>query len=108
MGHFYLYGNLKKGYCDAYNKDRPLVYERNLYIKRFEEAWFSYKLKQWMFRAEFDNSFECSIDVKNFDNEIRNYLPKIQLAFTHYWFKQHQKYCKNHNECKSFSNYFQI
>ena len=79
---------------------------RNLYVKRFEEAWFSYKLKNWIFRGGLPNASQLSLfDAKNIETEIGIYFTQIHEAFVNYWYKHHQNHCKNHDVCKAFSKY---
>lgn len=92
------------GYCDAYNKDRELVLNRNLYIKRLEEAWFSYKFKKWVFRSSHLHNLNevAFINAKEINEKLELQFPKFQECFIKHWSSKHELFCKVHKLCNSF------
>ena len=53
-----------------------------------------------------NNSRLSSVCSKNIENEIRIYWPQIHQSFVKLWFKNHNNFCNNHKECKSFRKLF--
>jgi hypothetical protein len=88
------------GFTDVYNVDRELVYNRKLNIKRFEEAWFTWKLRVWIFKTNYVNANQAAMfDSKDIENEIKRWFPRLHETFINIWSHVHQN-CSSH--CKTF------
>ena len=89
------------GFTDVYNVDNELVCDRNLYIKRFEEAWFTWKLRTWIFRKNCANAANlAAFNSKDIESELKKWLQQFQEIFVDFWYNAHIS--SSHGECKHF------
>jgi hypothetical protein len=77
------------GFVDVYNLDKFKVSNRNLYIKRFEEAWYIWKLRTWIFN--FDHLSLSTrrkiayFESKDIETTIQNYYLEFKNWFVIFW-----------------------
>jgi len=88
------------GFSDSYNQlYSNIVNERPLYRKRLAEAWYSYKIKFFLYN-ELNHSVELldfKSDSKSTENFLKNKLPIWKDAFTIKWAQLHNNNCKIRN-----------
>jgi hypothetical protein len=96
------------GFVDVYNIEKEKIFGRNLYIKRFEEAWFTWKLKCWFSKLNertIQNQYFTTIDIEKI---IQINFCEFQNKFIQDWHIFHSKYClsKNKLSCKAMRKTF--
>jgi hypothetical protein len=86
---------------DVYNIGKKKISNRDLYLKRFEEAWFSWKLKCWIRKLNYlgKNNVEhiSSFSIGNIEKVIEIYLTNYQSNFIMYWKNIHDSSCVSKN-----------
>ena len=98
------------GFVDVYNLDKCKVSNRNLYIKRFEEAWYIWKLRTWIFNFDHlplsTRQKKAYFEPKDIETTIKNYYLEFKNWFVIFWCKQHQLNCSSSfpANCKKTSN----
>jgi hypothetical protein len=95
------------GFVDVFNMDRVAVNGRKLNYKRFEEAWFTWKLRKWILKYSnvTDKLEKAAFNSKNVDNIMETFLPQISVHFVEFWGNVHSLFCRGHELCKSFRKF---
>lgn len=99
-------------FVDVYNLEKTKIFGRDLYIKRFEEAWFSWKIKCWLFKLDYytPTTIEqiASFGTKDIEKVIEIYYSNFQSRFISDWQNFHNNNCfsKNQSICKSMCRIF--
>lgn len=94
------------GFVDVYNVGKEEINGRELYIKRFEEAWFTWKLKCWFWKLDhlgrkLVDEISC-FETENIEKLIEIYIAYFDSKFVSDWSKFHDENCSSKNKvsCK--------
>jgi hypothetical protein len=87
------------GFADVYNVGKKKVYNRNLNYKRFEEGWFTWKLRNWIFKSDSLRATQLQklayFKPENIETVIDANFEHFQNTFIDNWSNIHFKHCKN-------------
>lgn len=87
------------GFVDVFNRDKFKCSNRNLYIKRFEEAWYIWKLRTMI--SNFDHlslstrQKIASFESKDIETTIQKYFLEFKNWFITFWCNKHQFNCSS-------------
>jgi hypothetical protein len=87
------------GFADVYNVGKKKVYNRNLNYKRFEEGWFTRKLRNWIFKSNSLSATQLQklayFKPENIETVIDANFEHFQNTFIDNWSNIHLTHCKN-------------
>ena len=98
------------GFVDVYNYGKSRIYCRNLNPKRFEEGWFTWKIRSWIFKIDSINITMLQklafFKPENIERVIQENFENFQNTFINYWSNAHVTRCKNENKlCQNFCKF---
>lgn len=102
------------GFVDVYNIEKEKINGRNLYIKRFEEAWLSWKLKSWLFKLSYlgHSTIQqlAAFQTEYIEKIVEIYFMNFQDHFVYEWQNFHETNCSSKNKmiCQSMCKYESI
>ena len=90
------------GFVDVYNVDKQKIFDRDLYMMRFEEGRFTWKLKTWFYKLNYYSPTVVdevsAFNVHNLEKLIEVYYSNFESAFLSHWKQFHDVNCSSKNE----------
>ena len=79
---------------------------RDLYIKRFEEGWFTWKIRCWLNKIEHLDKLTiqrtCCFDPNDIESRIDNYFSLFNQKFINHWHHVHgSSFSSENDNCKT-------